>query len=123
MDELIRRGALIATEEVLHELERKDDEVYEWARQRDMFVDTNEAIQLAATGILRNHPKLIDQRKNRSGADPFVIALAQVEGCAVVTAEKPTTSSKRPNIPDVCDALGIQWLTILQLFRAQGWSF
>ena len=123
LDELIDQGTLIATEEVLHELERKDDEVYEWAQQRNMFVPTDEAIQLAVTDVLRNHPKLINQRESRSGADPFVIALAQVEGCAVLTAEKPTRSSKRPNIPDVCDALGIPWLTILQLFRNEGWVF
>jgi hypothetical protein len=52
--------------------------------------------------ILRDHKKLVDTRKNRSGADPFVIALAKVEGCNVITGEKPTNRLERPHIPDVC---------------------
>ena len=124
LDELIGQGMLIASEEVLFELERKDDEVYDWARQRQhIFRPINEEIQTAVSDILRQHKKLIDQRKDRSAADPFVIALAQLESCSVLTGEKPTNSLSRPNIPDVCAALGVRWLGMLQLFREQGWVF
>jgi len=125
LEELIDRGALIATEEVLHELQRKHDDVYKWAKQHGhMFVPIDARIQAAVKRILRDHKKLIDERKGRSGADPFVIALAQVQRCAVLTAEGPTKSpERRPHIPDVCDALGIRCLNMLQLFREQGWTF
>ncbi len=124
LDDLISLGDLIATEEVLVELKRKDDEVYEWARRREhMFIPINEEVQLAVEDILRDHKKLIDQRKSRSGSDPFVIALAKVENCVVLTDEKPSGSSKRPHIPDVCNALRIPWRNMLQLFRDQGWVF
>lgn len=122
--ELIDQDVIIATELVLGELERKDDEVYKWAKQQsNLFIPIDEEIQLAVLNILQNHKKLIDQRKNRSGADPFVIALAQIKGCAVLTGEKPTTSLKRPNIPDVCKALRIRNLNMIQLFREQKWIF
>ncbi len=88
-----------------------------------MLVPTNEEIQRAVSNILRNHEKLIDERKSRSGADPFVIALAQVEECKVITGERPTNRPNRPHIPDVCNALGMQWLNMLQLFREQKWTF
>jgi len=75
---------------------------------------------ISTTGIAE---KLIDTRKNRSGADPFVIALAKVEGCGVVTGEKPTNHPERPKIPDVCRAIGIPCINILQLCREQKWVF
>lgn len=125
LGELIKDKILVASEEVLFELQRKDDDVYRWARDRShMFVPTSDArIQIAVSQILANHKKLIDERKNRSGADPWVIAVAQIYKCAVLTGERPARSPKRPNIPDVCEALGIRWVNMLQLFRDQRWVF
>ena len=124
LDELIDDGFLRATEEVLYELEKKDDKVYEWAcHHGHMFVPIDGRIQEAVKFILRDYTRLIDTRKNRSGADPFVIALALVEGLSVVTAENLSGSLERPKIPDVCRALSIRCLNMLELFREQGWRF
>ncbi len=124
LEELVDNGQLLATEEVLYELEKKEDNVYKWAKiHRNMFVPTSEKIQLAVIEILRDHKKLIDTRKNRSGADPFVIALAKVEDCTVITGEKPTNQPERPKIPDICRAIDIPCINILQLCRAQKWVF
>lgn len=124
IDELIDSGVLIATEEVLSELDKKDDEVYKWAKEHSsMFIPIDAAIQIEVSGILRAHKKLIDDRKNRSGADPFVIALARIKNCTVLTGERPSNSNNRPHIPDVCSALGIRWVNMLEMFREQGWVF
>lgn len=124
IEEAIDDGVLLASEEVLIELERKHDKVHEWACQhKRMFVPTDEKIQEAVKSILRNHKKLIDTRTNRSGADPFVIALALVKRLSVVTAENLSGSLGRPKIPDVCEALDIRWLNMVELFREQEWHF
>jgi hypothetical protein len=124
LDKLIDQGDLLASEEVLIELARKDDAVHAWAQARQtMFWPSDEDVQMAVTRTLASHPKLIDQRKGRSGADPFVIAVAEVHKCAVLTGEKPSNSKQRPKIPDVCNALGIRWVDMLQLFRDQQWKF
>lgn len=124
VEEAIADGRLRATEEVLVELERKDDEVYAWAKKHaGLFVAIDEAIQEAVTRILDQHEKLLDTRANRSSADPFVIALAQVNGCAVVTGEQATGSLTRPHIPDVCTALNVPVMTVLDVARAEGWRF
>jgi len=124
LDHLITDGHLSATEEVLHELERQHDDVYQWAsRRHQMFIPLDEPIQLAVTSILASHPRLLDNRRNRSGADPFVIALAQLNGATVVTGESPTGNPDKPNIPDVCDALRVPWIGLLQMIRREGWSF
>lgn len=46
------------------------------------------------------------------------------EKCAVLTGEKLSNSpKKRPHIPDVCNAMGVRWINMVQLFRDQGWVF
>jgi hypothetical protein len=124
LDELIAEGRLIATEEVLFELERKDDDVYAWAKARQsMFVRIDDRIQPKVSEILDRFEKLLDTRANRSGGDPFVIALAMVEDCTVVSGERATGSLNRPNIPDVCSALGVHCISLLQLIRDKKWTF
>ena len=124
VDALIEQGQLIASEEVLVELELVDDEVHEWARQRRaMFVPTDDAAQLAVQEILRSHRGLVDPARPRLGADPFVIALARIRDCTVVTQETPTGNPVRLKIPDVCGALGIGGINVLQFIRQQGWVF
>ena len=65
LDDLIESGNLRATEEVFHELERKDDDVFKWTRERtNLFVEIDEAIQPVVRLILRDHRKLLDTRKS-----------------------------------------------------------
>jgi hypothetical protein len=125
IEKLIEDGDLRATEEVLHELEVKDDDVYAWAKERKdgLSVPIDDRIQPAVAAILEDFEKLLDTRKNRSAADPFVIALAQIEGCMVVTGEGTTGNLNRPNIPDVCSGLGVPCISLLQLIRREGWRF
>ncbi len=55
-----------------------------------MFRELNDAVQIEASQILAQFPRLVGERKLRTSADPFVIALARVEGFQLVTDEKPT---------------------------------
>jgi hypothetical protein len=120
---LVASSELRATLEVRMELERQDDDLLAWAVQQDgMFLEVDEGVQAAVTEILAAYPNLINPNSGRSGADPFVIALARVNGCAVVTEERPR-SLINPKIPDVCAALGIRCINILDVIREQGWSY
>lgn len=124
VDILIDSGHLRATEEVLIELKKKDDAVHAWAKDRPkLFVPLDEEIQLRVASLLSAHRKLIDTRKNRSGADPFVIALAHSNSCTVITGESPSNSQKRPRIPDVCRALSIPTMPLIELMRTEGWRW
>jgi len=124
LDELIMNNSIVATEEVLRELSKKDDEIYKWAKERpEMFIKIDEDIQLIVSEILSKHKKLLDTRNNRSSADPFVIALARIKTGTVITNEGRTYKLKRPNIPDVCDAMGIRCIDMLQLIKEQNWVF
>ena len=122
LQELAESGRLIASEEVLHELKRKADALYAWARGlKAMFVPHDEEIQKAVREILKDHRNLLNSKKGKSGADPFVVAVAVVKKCDVVTHERRTGDLKNhPKIPDVCDVLGIRYLSLTTLLREQG---
>lgn len=121
-DRLIAEGQLRASTEVLTEIERQDDDLAEWCKDRhDMFVEIeDDLIQEKLAEILGEHPRLLDTRKGRSGAAPFVIAYALTENPfrTVVTQEGGGTL-ERPNIPVVCQAKGIRCIDLLQLIREQ----
>jgi Domain of unknown function (DUF4411) len=77
-DTLIEEGRFKASIEVYNELQKKDDELFAWCKERKeaMFVEIDDDTQAIVAKIMRDHPKLVDTTKGRSGADPFVIALA-----------------------------------------------
>lgn len=75
------------------------------------------------TRILKAFPLLVDSSKGRSGGDPFLIALARIHGHIVVTEEMLSNSSKKPKIPNVCVAYGIECITFLDLILREGWTF
>jgi len=58
------------------------------------------------------HNNLVNNVKNRSIADPWVIAHAMAEDATVVTKEnmEARPSDKRIKIPNVCKNMGVPWL-------------
>lgn len=122
MDALISAERLIAPVEVLIEMKKKSEELHAWLKARQwMFRELDDAVQIEAAKVLVQFPRLVGEKKLRTSADPFVIALARVEGLALVTDEKPTGSMSRPNIPDVCSALSMKTMGVLDLIKAEQW--
>jgi hypothetical protein len=123
IDGLIAADRLVAPEEVLRETNKRSDELHTWLNaQKEMFRELEEAVQIEAANVLAQFPRLVGERKLRTSADPFVIALARVADFRIVTDEKPTGSLQRPNIPDVCAALGMPpCIPIVGVIRAEKW--
>ena len=121
---LAAQGQLLFIDEVVEELGRKDDGAREWVDARpESIVAIDGPIQDAVTSLLRDHQRMLDTRRNKSGVDPFVIALAQVRGCSVLSGERSTGSLQRPKIPDVCAAVNVGCVNLLDMFRAEGLQF
>ena len=124
IDDLIAKGRLLSSEEVLRELKKKHDSAYAWAKGSPaMFIPLDEEIQILVASILEKHKRLVDTRNGRVGADPFVIALAKLKNYTLVTNENPTGNLRKPNIPDVCTAMNISSINLLQLIQNEGWVF
>lgn len=121
-DKLISEGRFKASIEVYTELQKKDDEVFEWAKERKeaMFVEIDEPTQTVVSQIMAAHPRLVDTTKGRSGADPFVIALAKTvtPQMMVVTEEYPG----KERIPDVCEAQNVDHCGVADLVEKEGWT-
>jgi hypothetical protein len=118
----------IAIELISHELKAKDDGCYDWFKVNNLinfFVDISPPVETRVTEILKNpnYQKLVDDRKGTYSADPFVIALAIEEHLIVVTGERASNNILKPNIPDVCNSIGIDCINILRLMRIEKWSF
>jgi Domain of unknown function (DUF4411) len=124
MHRLSDDGRLIAPEEVLTELEKRDDDLRGWVKARDdkIVVRTSREIMIEVRTILAEHEHLTKTGTGRSAADPFVIALAGLRGCPLVTQERGGTADK-PRIPYVCELRNVACMTVLEVIRAEGWTF
>ena len=122
--ERVADGVLKCSEEVYVELQKKDDGLHDWMKARkEVLVPINEEIQGIVLELLKEHPRLVDTHRNRSQADPFVIATAERLQAVVVTGEKPRGKLDIPKIPDVCEARGIRCISLLEMLRELGWKF
>src|SRR3989304_4012992 len=101
-DLLIAEGRFRASIEVYNELEKKDDELFKWCKERkeQMFAEIDDETQKQVTRIMKNHPRLVDTVKGRSSADPFVIALAATANPLMVVVTEEFAGKTK--IPDVC---------------------
>lgn len=119
---LVDEGRLRAFMEVLNEIMKKDDTLAEWCdANSDLFVEIeDDAIQECVAEVMGKYPRLVDTRKGRSGADPFVIALATTHNprLSVVTEEQGGTAEK-PKIPYVCQEEKIRCVNLLGLITEQ----
>lgn len=123
-EKLIDDGRLVATIEVYYELEKKDDDVFIWAKARKdtLFQDIDEDVQSAVVTIMANYPRLVDTKTGKSGGDPFVIAQAIALGGCVLT-EEDGGSAKSPKIPHVCTLENLDCCNLIQMMKHEGWSF
>ena len=59
-----------------------------------------------------------------SGADIYLIAYALAHGFAIVTREVSAPGSQRKvKIPDVCDGVGVGYVSLWELLRSEGTRF
>ncbi|MFN8657688.1 MAG: DUF4411 family protein [Candidatus Obscuribacterales bacterium] len=124
IESLIAAGDLQATIEVKEELERQDDEIFSWAKnQRNLFVPLDIGIQNKIAEILTQFPNLAKAGTTKSKADPFVIALAEIHSCTVITDENMNEKLHNPKIPLVCRERGVDCIKFVELIRRENWSF
>lgn len=126
LDDLIEEGRLLATIEVLNELEKKADDAFLWARARKatLFREIDDDVQDAVVGLMQTYPKLVDTAKGKSGGDPFVIAQAlSAKPRHTVVTQEAGGSAKQPNIPWVCQEIGVLSINLLAMIDQEDWVF
>jgi predicted nucleic acid-binding protein len=125
LDDLAKKNIVFSPIEVKKEIEKTDDGLKEWIRDKPyFFIDIDEDTQKNMRIIMKEHPRLVDTIRQRSIADPWVIALALTRNGIVVTKETLAgPSAKRIKIPDVCIAFGVPWMNDFQFANEVGIRF
>jgi hypothetical protein len=122
VEELIAEGRLRAPKVVFDEI-RPGDDCHAWAKgHAEMFVEESEAVQAIVRQLMAAHRNAAKPLKCINGADPFVIAMAKVDGATVVADEHPGSHENR-KIPFVCAAEGVDCITFQEMILAEGWRF
>jgi hypothetical protein len=124
LDDLTRSGQAIIPFVIYEEIKKGGDDLFSWLEwfKRESVIRPDERHLRACKAIVQAHPKLLETKKNRSGsgADPWVIAYAQIEGAVVVTEEPLSNQIAKPKIPDVCRAMNIEFINTVELLRRCG---
>ncbi len=129
LDELGAQGQVFVPFWVAEEVHRTDDDLSRWLKKSRIKVrSVTEEVGLKLKEIYAKDPRhqlLVDNTKQRSLADPWLIAHAMVESaCVVSKEEKPTAANnKRVKIPHVCDAMGIRCIDDFQMIEELGITF
>jgi hypothetical protein len=106
---------------VHEEITRTDDDLSKWLKKSNIPIVK---IDKNVTNFLKmifasdpSHKNLVDNTKQRSLADPWLIAHAINENAIIVTKEEKVTAynSSRIKIPNVCDNMGVPWIDDFQL--------
>lgn len=120
---LAQEGRLRASVEVYREIEKKDDELFGWCKERKqlLVVELDDECLSQVGRIMGTYPRLVDTVKGRSEGDPFVIALAATgtPPMTVVTEEHPG----KMRIPDVCTSERLQCIRLADLIEQENWSW
>lgn len=129
LNELGKRGKIFIPEEVYNEIKKVDDGLLAWLKKSSIVVQKKDSIVTDnLSKIFSSDPKhklLVDATKNRSLADPWVIAHSMKEKATLVTKEEKDKSplSKKIKIPDVCENMQVRCINDFQFIDEVGIRF
>lgn len=124
IEKMGNEGVLGLSEVVFKELEKGGDECFDWFRKRKhAFVVSNDATVQKELQRLVNSYSNFGLVTGKNEGDPYVVALAIVNDCLVVTNESMSNNMNGPKVPDVCNAEGIKWIKFVDVIRREGIRF
>lgn len=129
LNKLGAEGRLFIPSEVFKEIKKGEDDLYKWLKSSKIVVRPKTSMVAQNwSAILAKAPRhqlLVDNTKNRSLADPWVVAHAMTENAVVVTKEEKETAanSKRIKIPNVCETMGIRCINDFEMIGELGVRF
>jgi hypothetical protein len=133
MENEIKKDTIKTPIQVLHEIKKRDDMLYNWLKdKKKFFIKTTEEIFQKAFQIIKIYPELIKNLGlNNNGddpADPYLISTAIIlnkeniygEAQIKIITEEGT---KKNHIPDIANKYNIKSLHILEFFKENNWQF
>ena len=123
LNEFGRKDRIFLPQNVFEEITRTEDELTEWLKKSKIpILEVDGIVAECLRDIYAANPLhqyLIDNTKQRSLADPWVIAHALKEKACVVTKEEKVTTpnTTRIKIPNVCDNMNLRWINDFQFIE------
>lgn len=126
IDDLISEGRFHVSEEAWEEAVSVDSVLKEWctdstANRDRCIVPTDAAIGTVAGAIASQFPQWVRQG-TKNQADPFVIAVAEIQSWTVVSGETNGGPGK-PKIPYVCSIRQVRHMRFTNVVVREGWVF
>lgn len=124
-----QRGVIFIPKVVYDEIIKTEDDLSKWLANSDIPIlqIDGEVTRCLSTMYATNelHKYLVDNKKNRSLADPWIVAHAMKEQAVVVTKEERllVPSVKTIRIPNVCDNMGLRCINDFQFIGEIGMRF
>jgi len=133
---LAGEGKIISIDKVKNEIFDKNDALEEWCKSNlpeDFFKDSTQAMasysQVSTWAISKSDHYMqnaLNEFLDADEADAFIVAyaLADPDSRIIVTQEISEPNRKnKVKIPDACDALKVQFVNIMDMFRQLGETF
>jgi hypothetical protein len=123
LNQLGLENRVFIPKEVFVEITRTEDELSTWLKTSKIPVyNLNESVTKCLSLIFAANPShkfLVDNIKQRSLADPWVIAYAMSENACVVTKEEKVTASNsdKIKIPNVCENMKVRCINDFRFIR------
>lgn len=129
LDDLGYDKRIFLPQNVFEEITKTEDDLTAWIRQSRIPIykidgSVTECLQIIFA-VNETHKYLVDNTRQRSLADPWVIAHAMKENACVVTKEEKITApnSTRIKIPNVCENMQIRCINDFQLVEELNLQF
>lgn len=123
-------GRVFTVQSVVDEIVGGGDELSTWmVEQPDTFKLKPQATDAPALQRVSEWAVSADYRQGAAetflaAADYFLVSQALSLGYTVVTNEKPAPQGvTRIKIPDACDAVGVPWMSLFEMLKAEGAKF
>jgi len=113
LEESLRNGDWILLDVVVAEIAYDNDGLKKWCdaqKKHGLVVTIGDDIKNRAVEI-NNTYKMIDETTQKSAVDTYLVAYAEKHQMIVFSREALRIDNTKPyKIPDVCNALKIQWI-------------
>ncbi len=116
---------IVVPEEVEKELGVGKDDLVAWFKRYRACVIPISQDQLKIVSVIVNKYPLVSRYKapRPFHADPFLVALAKLDGRIVVTDEVKSGNSNHPAVPDLCKEYNVKCCNMAQFFELEGLIF
>ncbi len=116
---------VLISEEVLHELKPRNEDLTDWIREHMSggVFRTDEPVQRLVAELVNRHKNWVNTETRKNYGDPFVVAVAKLHAGIVVTAENPSNNPNGPRLPDICRSIEIKCGRFILIPQLENWKF